>query len=94
MAESKALDGLNSPTYPVVQPDWVALGDSLWQGLRGFAFMEVEEWQAHSDRVGQPLSEEGLRLWMARCQQGQCVVCGAKAKGKFCGTHEQFKKTP
>lgn len=74
--------------------DWVALGDSLWRGLRGFGAAEVDEWQEHSRRVGQPLSKEGLELWMQRCQQRLCVVCGGKARGKFCGDHAQFEKTP
>lgn len=74
--------------------DWFALGESLWRGLRGLGSYEVEAWQRHSQRVGQPLSEEGLALWMERCQQGQCVVCGVKARGKFCGDHMRFEKTP
>ena len=74
--------------------DWSALGAAVWRGLRGLSDYEVQAWQRHSERVGQPLSEEGLKLWMERCQAGECVVCGGKARGKFCSDHVRFEKTP
>lgn len=65
---------------------WNVLGAQHWRGLPGLSDELVNEWQRYSAKVGQPLTREGLELWMVRSQSGQCVVCGKKAQ-QFCKDH-------
>lgn len=70
---------------------WYTAASKLWRGLAVLAQAEVDDWIRHSHAVGQPLSEEGLELWMTRVQSGRCVVCGSKAAGKYCKAHNARK---
>lgn len=67
--------------------EWVAIAERHWKGLRALAATETEEWIRHSNLVGQPLTEEGLRWWLERVYAGCCVVCAKKSKEKLCADH-------
>lgn len=75
---------------PELAPQWLEEGRRLWRGLSFFADGETRTWAWYSVRVGQQLTLEGLRLWMARRAASLCVVCGKPqrdANGYFCTFH-------
>lgn len=73
--------------------DWYTIAGELWRGLPGLSNAEVDDWIVHSEKVGQPLTREGLELWMRRAQTKKCVVCGKRAKRRFCQHHETERCT-
>lgn len=73
--------------------DWRGIAAELWRGLPGLSNAEADDWAAHSEKVGQPLTREGLELWMLRVQTKRCVVCGRRAKRRFCRAHETERCT-
>jgi hypothetical protein len=69
------------------------LAASLWRGLPLLWQIELDAFVAYETLVDQELTQEGLELWMARVQAGQCPVAGSgcdkpkRGAGRFCARH-------
>lgn len=66
---------------------------ALWKGLPFLWPEELRIFEAYEASVGQELTKEGLELWMARVQAGECPVAGgacSKPKdSRFCAHHRK-----